>query len=349
MIIITFIHSFGGLCGMRRLIILSLILAALLSMAGSVLADNSRESKTVMPEKKVNLYRIPVDPKERAKALDQIVNNTRPGSGTFFMFNTRFTPSHPEQSSLRPGLLLNQPSVPPYTVQGYCMIRDSSGLRARVGGIKITNNQSTQMESIFAGGDRIYQWYLKDNDVSPGENVINNNYLKHSDKGIDYFLTSVKYRGIILGAPMEKLLTDSSARRIGVENIRGTRTLVYGIQPAKEDFLNGYQYMQVWLRVGDFRIIRSKVEKSYGTEQTEYSRHIVGIQIDDSNFLFPNETIDNLRKEYEKYMSDQSGKTSETPAAKPEAKPAAPKEQKPAKDSTKDIRIYPNPEAYFLP
>ena len=334
---------------MRRIITLSLILAALLSMASGALADNTRDSKTVLPEKKINLYRIPVDPKERAKALDQIINHTVPGSGTFFMFNTRFTPSHPEQSSLRPGILLNQPSVPPYTIQGYCMIRDSSGLRARMGGIKMTNNQATQMESIFAGGDRVYQWYFKENDPAPGENTTNVNYLKHEDKGIDYFLTCVKYKGIIIGPPMEKLLKDSSARRIGVENVRGIRTLVYGIQPAKEDFLNGYQYMQVWLRVGDFKIIRTKVEKSYGTELTEYSRHLVGIQIDDTNFLFPNETVDNLHKEYEKYMNDQQGKPSETPAPKTEAKPATPKEQKPSKDSSRDIKYMPIPEQYFLP
>jgi len=308
---------------MRRIAVLSLIIAALSMMASfAVAADEARESKGT-PQRKVNLYRIPIDPEERANALNKILENPAPGSGTFFMFQTRFTPSHPEQSSLRPGILLNQPSPPPYTVQGYCMVRDPMGFRTRIGGIEVTNNQATQIESIFAGGNRIYRWSLVEKAEKPNEEVSKNNYLDSDGKGIGYFLNSVRYRGIIVGPPMEKLIAETGASRMGVENVRGTRTLVYGIQPLKQDFLNGYQYLQLWVRVGDFKIIRTNLEKIYGTEFTEYSRHVTGVRFDDENFLLPDETIDQMRKEFDAFVKGPE-KTS-APAenqAKKEEKPA---------------------------
>jgi hypothetical protein len=237
------------------------------------------------------------------------------------MFMTRFTPSHPEQSSLRPGILLNQPSVPPYTIQGYCMVRDPLGFRARIGGVEVANNQATQIESIFAGGNRIYRWSLAEKADKAAEDVSKTNYLDFDGKGIGYFLNSVKYHGIITGPPMEKLLKETSASRIGMENIRGTRTLVYGIQPVKQDFLNTYQYLQVWVRVGDFKIIRTNLEKSFGTEFTEYSKHLTGIKFDEENFLLPDETIDQLKKEYDVFIKE-AGKTSAGGPAKNEEKPA---------------------------
>lgn len=307
---------------MMRIAIITLFIAALSMMAQfPVAADETRESKTVVPQRKVNLYRIPIDPEERAKALSQILENPAPGNGTFFMFNTRFVPSRTEQSSLRPGILLNQPAVPPYTVQGYCMVRDPMGFRARIGGDEVRNNLTTHIESIFAGGNRIYRWSKVENAAKPNEELLKVNYLGSEDKGIGYFMNSVKFRGVIVGPPMEKLLKETNASRIGMENIRGTRTLVYGIQPLKQDMVNGYQYLKVWLRVGDFKLMRTSLEMTYGIEFTEYSRHLTGIRFDDENFLFPDETIDQLKKEFEEFVNG---------GTKPPAENQAKKEQKPS-------------------
>jgi len=90
-----------------RPVVLFVFITFILCMCAPAIAQGARDTKTVVPDSKVNLYRIPLDPAERAKALNEIFNGVSPGNGSAFMFNTLFTPSNPEQSSLRPELMLN--------------------------------------------------------------------------------------------------------------------------------------------------------------------------------------------------------------------------------------------------
>jgi len=138
--------------------------------------------------------------------------------------------------------------------------------------------------------------------VIPG--TLENDYLDIDGKGAKYFLNAVQLKGMIVGTRMEQLLKETDARRIGGENIRGTRTIVYGIQPTKADFLKGYRYLQVWVRVGDSKIIRTNLDLTYGREFTEYSRHMTNIAFDDERFLLPGETVEEMRQEYFDILGD---------------------------------------------
>lgn len=269
----------------------------ILCMSAPAIAQGARDTKTVVPDSKVNLYRVPLDPEERAKAIDEIFNGISPGSGSAFMFNTLFIPSRPEQSSLRPELMLNVRTSPPFKYQGYNITRDNTGLRALSFGNQFVNNQTREVTLMYAGGNRIYH-NVQGIDNQFTEETIDNNYLNLDGSGAKCFLNAVNFKGVIVGPKMEQLLEQTDARRIGGENIRGTRTIVYGIQPTKEDFQKGYRYLQVWVRVGDWKLIRTNLDLVSGREQTEYSRHMTNIAFDDSRFLLPGETVDQMHKEY---------------------------------------------------
>ena len=212
---------------MRPVLIILFISLFLLSTS-TAFADEVRETKEVTPKTTVSTISIPGDPYDRAKALYNPGANIGNGGGAYFHFNTLFTPSNPEPTSLRPGLNLNNQAYPPYKLQGYCMTRDSTGLRATKFGRKLMNNQTTDMKMIFAGGNRIYQ--VGNINQSPNEQLIENNYLECDGQGARYFLNSVYMNGTIMGPRMEQLLKETSARRTGVENIRGTRTMVFGMR-----------------------------------------------------------------------------------------------------------------------
>ncbi|MCD6217130.1 hypothetical protein J7L05_04615 [bacterium] len=286
-----------------RPVVLFVFITFILCMCAPAIAQGARDTKTVVPDSKVNLYRIPLDPAERAKALNEIFNGVSPGNGSAFMFNTLFTPSNPEQSSLRPELMLNYQASPPYKFQGCCVTRDSTGLRAFKFGNRFANNQTSEVALMYAGGNRVYHW-VNGSDDKFYEDTLENDYLDIDGKGAKYFLNAVQLKGMIVGTRMEQLLKETDARRIGGENIRGTRTIVYGIQPTKADFLKGYRYLQVWVRVGDSKIIRTNLDLTYGREFTEYSRHMTNIAFDDERFLLPGETVEEMRQEYFDILGD---------------------------------------------
>ncbi len=280
-----------------RPVVLFVFITFILCMSAPAIAQGARDTKEVVPDSKVNLYRVPLDPEERAKAINEIFNGVSPGNGSAFMFNTLFTPSKPEQSSLRPELMLNYQASPPFKFQGYCITRDSTGLRAFSFGNRFANNQTREVTLMYAGGNRVYH-NVKGSDDQLIEETLDNNYLDLDGSGAKYFLNAVNLKGVIVGPKMEQLLEQTDARRIGGENIRGTRTIVYCIQPTKDDFLKGYRYLQVWVRVGDWKLIRTNLDLTYGSEQTEYSRHMTNIAFDDQRFLLPGETIEEMRQEY---------------------------------------------------
>jgi hypothetical protein len=295
---------------MRPVLFCAFILLYLFT-AQAAIATEPRDSKTVKPNQHFEVYRLPVDPQQRAKALAELFNDKRAGNGAAFMFNTKFTPANPEQTSLRPGLILNYQNSPPYTVQGYCITRDNTGLRAIKGGVKTMNNQSREIETIYAGGKRVFNAIYFDPKQPPTLDTVENNYLDSDGYGMSYFLNGLNLKGAIQGARIEKLLEQTGASRIGKENIRGTRTIVYGIQPSKKDFINGYRYLKVWVRMGDSKIIRTYLDLTYGQELTEYSNQIVDVGFDDNRFLLPGETVQDMMNEYEQILGGGNDNTRE--------------------------------------
>lgn len=300
-----------------RPVYLLIFLSLFIYLSSAAIAQETGETKVVVPDTKVNIYRIPQDAAKRAEALNQIFNNVTPGNGSAFMFNTLFTPSNAEQSSLRPGLVLKNQSSPPFSFQGYCITRDATGLRAVRFGNRFINNQTESVGTIYAGGNRIYRWKSL-NDSKPVDELIDNNYLDYDVPGINYFMNSINMRGVIIGQRMDDLLVQTDARRIGVERIRGTRTIVYGIQPANSDLADGLKYLKVWVRVGDTKLIRTNLDLTYGREFTEYSQHLTDVKFDDEKFLCPGETVDDLLNEYEKILSPKSAPESDV-KAKPDS------------------------------
>jgi hypothetical protein len=294
---------------MRPTLFILFILSFLL-LTSATYVSGETNSEEIAPLKTYKIYRLPQDPVERAKALHELSSQTSESQGVYFSYTKIFRPVKTEQTSLRPGIVLSIQSSSPFTQKGYVMVHDPYGLRTREESQKTIDATTYSIRNIFAGSNRIFQTIAPTNGT-PIENLVNASYLGFDGKGSKFFMDSIFLRGVIMGPRMEQLLKDTNATRIGFENIRGTRTIVYSIQPTQQDFRIGYRYLKVWVRVGDSKLERTDVELDGGYERYEYSQHLTNIKFtkqEQQMFLLPNETVTDMEKECEKVLFPEKDK-----------------------------------------
>jgi hypothetical protein len=104
--------------------------------------------------------------------------------------------------------------------------------------------------------------------------------------GIDFFLRTVWFRGVTSGDRMEQLLTICNARRIGRDtmNAGSDRQLIYEIPANELDLQNGRGSLLVWVSVGYYRLIRTRLHTVYATEVTDFENVQEGVEIDPMTF-----------------------------------------------------------------
>jgi hypothetical protein len=221
-------------------------------------------------------------------------NDLPPGPGNNFGFITTLYPPDPAALADLPKNLLdtaNSPIIPfaygykpptngPVSAQGWWFLEDKTGLLARRD-ITITGGQDSVFCSTwFLGGTGVYhieegwtQGYFAETTYLPDDTM---------PGGIDYFLKSVWFRGVVGGQAMQDLLTACSAQRIGRDLIRGghDRLAIYQVPATEMDRQNGKASLLVWLTIGDWRLVRTRLHASYATEVTEFRRVNSGIQND---------------------------------------------------------------------
>jgi hypothetical protein len=98
--------------------------------------------------------------------------------------------------------------------------------------------------------------------------------------GIEYFMKSVWFRGILGGQKMQDLLTECSAEQIGHDMIRGKldKIIIYRIPPNENDRQNGRGNLLVWLTLGQWHLERTRLNAVYGTELTDYRDALSDVQ-----------------------------------------------------------------------
>lgn len=245
----------------------------------------------VKPDTSENIQSIPVD--EKTGKVDwENYSYTPPGPGARFGFMSALFPPDPASLTGLPHQLLDTawyPTIPfsygyappvegQVSVQGWWYLEDSSGNLARRDMTISVNGQSWGCSTWFLGCSNLFHieegWtegYFSETNYMPDD---------YYGGGIDYFLRSVWFRGILDGEAMDSLLTACNAEHIGRDLMRGgrDRLAVFRIPPNEFDRQNGRGELLVWLTVGHWRIVRTRLQTVYATEVTEYKKPMPGIQ-----------------------------------------------------------------------
>jgi hypothetical protein len=275
---------------------LFLIAATLLSLILPVLAqeiDPHNGPVTLEPQTQENLQSVPVD--EDTGTVDwENMTPFPPGPGANFGFITTLYPPEPAMLADLPQILLDSawfPTIPfaygfkpspdaQISAQGWWYLEDSTGYLARRD-MNIAMDQDTWFCSTwFLGGSNVFHieqgWatgYFAEMEYLPDQRTAG---------GIDYFLKSVWFNGVLGGQKMQDLLTQCNAQHIGRDLIRGghRRLAIYQIFPNETDRQNGRANLLVWLTIGDWKLVRTRLHAAYATEVTEFRNVSPEIQND---------------------------------------------------------------------
>lgn len=217
-----------------------------------------------------------------------------PGTGAFFTYQTWFQLE--KRHTLHDGVVAPAPNVTvrPFQMQGQVVVRDRSGSRVLEAATVVNSSGLTeQFYSLFADGTALYH-----QNGTGNAGLIPLQYGMPVPAGIEAFLKGVKIHGIVRDntgtgdLAMTQLLESCGARQIGTDR-QGTgpsaRQMIYGIPASAFDQQLGYEYLRIWVRVGDFRIVRTELSLVWGTERTDFHNVMDGRQFDDAMFRLPGE------------------------------------------------------------
>ncbi|HEX9744247.1 MAG TPA: hypothetical protein VGB30_02365 [bacterium] len=280
---------------------LFLVTFLLLLMANVSYADDEIDSSDgtvrVPPQTSESVFSLPMD-LENGGINWQEYFSLPPGIGAQFGFITVLYPPDPSALADTPGLLLDGAWLPPVpfsfgysppssgnvTTRGWWYLEDSTGLLARRDMEILIDGNSTIASTWFLGGTKLYHAEL-----GWMEGYISETYYLPDEwyaGGIDYFLRSVWFRGILKGERLDTLLQVCGAVQVGRDMIAGTRNglMIYKIPANELDRQNGRGSLLVWITLQDRRIVRTRLHATYATEVTEYENISVEVQNDPTVF-----------------------------------------------------------------
>ena len=288
---------------MRARFLLPLLFISLLTLPVWAQDQNPQEidphngAVTVQPDTQENMQNVPID--EETGTVDwSKYSNLPPGPGANFGFLTTLYPPEPAALADIPAQPLDTawfpvipfafgytpPADPRVSTQGWWYLEDTTGTLARRD-MNITAGGSTWFCSTwFLGGTNVFHieegWqsgYFAETNYLPDE---------YSGAGIDYFLRSVWFHGVLGGQRMQDLLTYCNAQHIGRDLMRGghDRLAIFQIPASETDRQNGRGSLLVWLTIGDWRLVRTRLHAVYATEVTEFRNVSPEVQNDPQVF-----------------------------------------------------------------
>ncbi len=270
---------------MRVFAIFSILLIWLVSfpVLGQDEIDSSSGRVEVTPETEESVTTVPID--EETGTVNWADYSTLPaGGGAKFGFVTVLYPPDPAALIDCPEILLDGAWLPPVlfssgfspsgegslSTSGWWYLEDASGNLARRD-MQIDDGYDSWFASTwFLGSGCIFHieegWtegYVSENNYLPDE---------WQGPGIDYFLRSVWFRGILSGERMGQLLEYCGATRIGRDIFSGgrDRLSIYEIPASEMDRQNGRGSLMVWVTFGDWRLARTRLHSAYAIEVTEF-------------------------------------------------------------------------------
>ena len=279
---------------LRLLFALLLGFLLIIPVSAEEIDENSGPTK-VKPEITESVQSVPIN--EETGTVDWSKYNIFPnGGGARFLFITKLYPPDPAALADIPEILLDSAWAPPIplsfgfepptgkdiTITGQFYLED------------ITGNLAKRDETITVDGNAYSAstWFLGQANVFHIEESWNKGYTGESlympdewtGGGIDYFLRSVWFHGIVGGDGMQALLEMCHATRIGREMIKGGRDqlVIYNIPANETDRQNGRGSLLVWLTVGNWRLSRTRLHSVYATEMTEFRMAYTDVQNDPS-------------------------------------------------------------------
>lgn len=226
------------------------------------------------------------------------LNETEPGTGATFAYQTWFQKDLGSTLySTTPPLKLAQ--VDPFELRGVVVVRDRAGSRVLDASNLNQGGYIRPIYHLFANGTALYH---QDGANSNAE-LLNIPYALPTPAGIEAFMKGIKIHGIVRDnsargdLAMTQLMSACNARMLSsARDGKGSksRQLIYAIEASEFDKKLGYQYLKIWVRVGDFKILRTELSMVGGTERTDYSNVMDGVRFDDTMFLLPGETVADL-------------------------------------------------------
>jgi hypothetical protein len=251
----------------------------------------------VEPDTEESTVTVPLD--EETGTVDwQDYLSLPAGGGANFGFVTVLYPPDPAALADSPEILLDGAWYPPIplaygfnppangnvSTRGWWYLEDGSGNLARRD-MDIDYGSGAFVSSTwFMGGGWVFhieqdwtsgyfaeQYYLAD---------------EWSGPGIEYFLRNVWFHGVLGGDRMSRLLEVCGAERIGRDLINGghDRLAIFRIPPNETDRQNGRGNLLVWLTIGDWRIVRTRLHAAYAIEVTQFEN--VSIEVDNDPNVF---------------------------------------------------------------
>ncbi|HYE77118.1 MAG TPA: hypothetical protein VEI97_03945, partial [bacterium] len=170
---------------------------------------------------------------------------------------------------------------------------DGSGSRVFEHQLINDNGVNRNVYNLFVAGDT---WYRQEAGMANAA-VQPLAYLGLRPAGIEEFLVGVRMKGIVKGEAMAELLRRTGAIQNGTDRDgkkATARSIVYRIPATPYDEARGYQSLMVWVRVGDFKLVRTALALPVGTERTDYQNIIDGRHFPEAIFTLPGETAEDL-------------------------------------------------------
>jgi len=281
----------------RSLLILLIVLLTALPSFGQDSIGSDTGRTVVAPNKSENVLNIPIDPETGMVDWDRYLALPE-GVGAKFGFAQVLFPPDPSTLADSPNTLLDSAWFPPIpfstglyptnepqtAVQGWMYTEDSTGYLARRD-MTINDSSGARIASTwFLGGGYIFHieegwqdgyytegYYLPDEWTGPG---------------IDFFLKTVWFKGVLEGDAMQRLLAICGAARIGRDRDDGgrDRLLIYEIQPNELDRQNGRGSLLIWVSQGYYRLERTRLHTVYAIEVTQYENLESNVELDPAVF-----------------------------------------------------------------
>jgi len=264
--------------------------------------DSASSPVEVQPDTSESVVSVPVD-EQTGTVLWQEYLSLPSGGGARFGFVTVLYPPDPAALADCPEILLDGAWFPPIpfafsfeppvdaqaSTRGWWYLEDASGNLARRDMDITAGNDTWFCSTWFMGGGWAFHiergWltgYFAEEYYLPDE---------WGGPGIDFFIRNVWFHGILGGERMQRLLEVCGAQRIGRDLINAGRDrLAIFMVPANEvDRQNGRGSLLVWVTVGDWRLVRTRLHAAYAIEMTEFYNVSADVsndpQVYDSDYL----------------------------------------------------------------
>ena len=251
----------------------------------------------VTPETEESVVSVPVD-EDTGTVNWQDYLSLPAGGGANFGFITVLYPPDPAALANCPEILLDGAWYPPIpyafsfspptsgqiAARGWWYLEDGSGNLARRDMTISANGQEWYCSTWFMGSG----WVFHIEESWPTGYFAESYYLpdEYAGPGIDYFLRSVWFRGVLGGDRMMQLLDYCGAQRIGRDIMNGgrDRLAIYEVPPNETDRQNGRGNLLVWLTTGDWRLVRTRLHAAYAIEVTEFQNVSIAVDNDPNSF-----------------------------------------------------------------